>query len=97
MVAITGLAALNLELAGTAADEAAPAVTETALNFDRDPIQLVTTPVEVWGLAFSANDEFLAAQRRRRWSEPGQRPGRHASGTLPRPRKLPPIPRRAAA
>ena len=70
-VAIASLLVLSLDPASSVAEEAAPAaaeksggvprpVGETTLFFDRDPIQLVTSPIEVWGLAFSANDEFLA-------------------------------------
>ena len=56
-----------------AAEEAAPVATEkpagsaatageATLSFNRDPTQLVTADaVEIWALAFSGNDKFLAA------------------------------------
>jgi WD40 repeat protein len=72
MVAIAGLVMFGLKLAHSA-EEAAAVATEkpsgvspseraATLTFERDPTQLVATnPAEIWALAFSGNDKFLAA------------------------------------
>jgi WD40 repeat protein len=69
-VAIAGLLMFGLPAARLAAEETAAAEKSAAvpapdslptLDFVRDSVQLMTHPVEVWALAFSAHDEFLVA------------------------------------
>jgi len=42
-------------------DDFDPRADTNTLRFERDPAQLISTPAEISGLAFSAGDEFLAA------------------------------------